>query len=350
MTIRYATIEDKERWNDFVKENDTGGLTQSWEWADFLNTQNEKIWRLIVEGTPRQARGDSAQNDKEWCAVVFLFKSQAKMGKSILYSPRGPVTRDFSPAMGGVEMTSAIMNEIDKIAEEEGAMAFQIDPYSDDKSWCEVFDQLGFTKCERDILPRHTLMLDLRGDEENLLKQMHEKTRYNIGVAKKRGVEVVADSTMFKEFYELVKKTEARQKVKFYGQNYFKELLKISFAKLYLAKLDGKIIAANIVIFWDNTATYLFGASGHDFRSAMAPYLLQWQAIKDAKREGFWFYDFWGVAPEGSAGKLENWAGFTKFKMGFSPNAELVEYVGTYEKIYQPVQLGIYRFLQKVFK
>ncbi|MFH0814803.1 MAG: peptidoglycan bridge formation glycyltransferase FemA/FemB family protein [Candidatus Falkowbacteria bacterium] len=354
MTISYATIEDKERWNDFVKENDTGGFTQSWEWGDFLNTQNEKIWRLIVEVTPRQAQGDSAQSDKEWCAVVFLFESKAKLGRSILYSPRGPVIKSEirnpkSETNSKSEITKMIMQEIDKIAKQEGAMAFQIDPFSEDKSWCGIFDEMGFVKCEKDILPRHTLMLDLRGDEENLLKQMHEKTRYNIGVAKKRGVEIVVDNLMFKEFYELEKKTEARQKIKFYGQDYFKELLKVPFVKLYVAKLEGKIIAANIVIFWDNTATYLFGASDHDFRNAMAPYLLQWQAIKDAKRDGFWFYDFWGVAPQDATGRLENWAGFTKFKMGFSPTAEIVEYVGTYEKIYQPVQLGIYRFLQKIF-
>ncbi|MBI5254433.1 peptidoglycan bridge formation glycyltransferase FemA/FemB family protein [Candidatus Falkowbacteria bacterium] len=355
MIIRHATIEDRERWDDFVKENDTGGFTQSWEWGDFLNTQNEKIWRLIVEDDPPSSRRLAGLRRGTCLAVMFLFKSVAKMGQSILYAPRGPVVNDQIPMTNDQSMTNdqcwrLIVEEVDKIAKEEGAMAFQVDPFSEDKSWCGIFDELGFVKCERDILPRHTLMLDLRGDEENLLKQMHEKTRYNIGVAKKHGVEIVADNLMFKEFHELLKKTEARQKVKFYGQNYFKELLKVPFAKLYVAKLDGKIIAANIIICWDNTATYLFGASDHDFRNVMAPYLLQWQAIKDAKRDWFWFYDFWGVAPESSTGKLENWAGFTKFKMGFSPNAEIVEYVGTYEKIYQPIQLGIYRFLQKMFK
>jgi lipid II:glycine glycyltransferase (peptidoglycan interpeptide bridge formation enzyme) len=193
-------------------------------------------------------------------------------------------------------------------------------------------------------------MLDLRGDEGALLKNMQEKTRYNIGVAKKRGVEVVCDNSMYKEFGELLKKTEARHGVHFYGEKYFKELLKVPFAKLYLARHDGKIVAANVVIFWDNTATYLFGASDHEFRAMMAPYLLQWQAIKDAKREGFWFYDFWGVSPENADGRLEKWAGFTKFKKGFSPTAEITEYVGTYEKIYQPVQLGVYRFLQRMLR
>jgi lipid II:glycine glycyltransferase (peptidoglycan interpeptide bridge formation enzyme) len=343
-----ATIEDQERWDKFVCENETGGFTQSWAWGDFLGTQNEKIWRLIVEDDAQSpdCRG-VPRNDI--VAVVFFFKSLAKMGRSVLYAPRGPVI-NIKIQNSKFKIMELILQEVDRIVGEEGAMAFQLDPYSEDKSWCEIFDKMGFQKCERDILPRHTLMLDLRADEDVLLKQMHEKTRYNIGVAKKHGVEIVADNAGLKEFYELLKKTEERQKVRFYGAKYFKELLNVPFVKLYLAKVGGQVVAGNVVVFWDNTATYLWGASDHGFRQMMAPYLLQWQAIRDAKKAGLWFYDFWGAAPAGSNGREANWAGFTKFKMGFSPSAEITEYIGTYEKIYQPIQLGFYRFLQKIFR
>lgn len=80
----------------------------------------------------------------------------------------------------------------------------------------------------------------------------------------------------------------------------------------------------------------------------MAPYLLQWEAMQDAKQQEMHFYDFWGAAPENAQGRESNWAGFTRFKMGFSPDAKLTSYIGTYEKAYAPVMLGIYRFLQKL--
>ena len=105
-----------------------------------------------------------------------------------------------------------------------------------------------------------------------------------------------------------------------------------------------------MIVFGNDTATYLFGASDYEYRNLMAPHLLQWQAIKDAKDKDLWFYDFWGAAPEGSEGKLSQWAGFTRFKKGFSPELELTEYIGTYEKIFSPVKLGLYKFLRQTFK
>ena len=56
--------------------------------------------------------------------------------------------------------------------------------------------------------------------------------------------------------------------------------------KLYVAEYEGKIISANLVLFFGKTATYMHGASDNIHRDAMAPYLLQWQAILDARKSG----------------------------------------------------------------
>jgi len=333
MQICLAIEQEKEKWNQFVRDNETGSFAQAWEWADFLNTQKEKIWRFVVE------------QDGDWLAVCFLFKQKMQMNQNVLYCPRGPVMTNLR-----TDVVRLIIQEIDKIAKQENALTFEIDPLSEDKNWQQIFDNLDFEKTELNMQPMHTLILDLRVEQDELLKNMHQKTRYNINLAKKRGVEVLVDNIQFKEFYELLKKTQQRQKVQFFSQEYFKGLLQVPFVKLYLAKFENKIIAANIMAFWDNTATYLFGASDYDYRQVMAPHLLQWQAIQDAKQEGLWFYDFWGAAPKDSKGQEEKWFGFTKFKMGFSPDAEITEYVGTYEKIYQPVKMGLYRYMRKIFK
>lgn len=341
MIIREVKVEEKNKWNEFVSRNEGGSFIQSWEWADFMATQKEKVWRFVVE------------NKNDWQAVIFLFKSKLKFGQSLLYAPRGPVTiRESVISNRGNygAIFKVIIEKIDELAKSEKAMSFMIDPYSEDNSWCRIFDENGFLKSKRDIQPRHTLILDIRKTEEELLKQMHQKTRYNIQLAKKKGVEVFVDNDKFKEFYELLKKTEKRQGVEFFGQEYFKNILRLPFVKLYLAVFEGKIIAANIMITWNHMATYLFGASDHDYRNVMAPHLLQWQAIKDAKDQDSWFYDFWGAAPKNAEGREEKWFGFTKFKMGFSQDAEITEYVGTYEKNYSPVKLGLYRYLQKIYK
>jgi len=337
MNVREATTTDKDRWNHFVANNETGSFLQSWDWADFYATQKDKVWRLIVE------------DGEKWLATVFLFRSKLKLGQSILYASRGPVISDkFENEKARI--MELIVRTVDALAARSGALHFQVDPYSSDKSWCAVFDRLGFVKAEKDSQPRHTLILDIREPEEKLLAEMHQKTRYNINLAAKKGVEIIVDNAAYKEFHELLKKTVDRQGIILYSADYFKKLLSLPFVKLYLAKYQGKIVAANIMIFWNHIATYLFGASDYEFRNLMAPHLLQWRAMKDAKDAGMWFYDFWGAAPRDAAGREANWSGFTKFKMGFSPEAEIAEYLGTYEKVYSPVRLRLYRFLQQRFR
>ncbi|NQT50376.1 peptidoglycan bridge formation glycyltransferase FemA/FemB family protein [Candidatus Kuenenbacteria bacterium] len=337
MQIREATIGEKEKWNEFVRTNEAGSFLQSYEWGDFLAQVKDKVWRFVVE------------KDNEWLAVFFIYKQNMQLGQSVLYCPRGPVFLD-KMTDSVAQIFSLIVKKINEIAKNENGLTFELDPLTNDQNWLKVFGEHRFEKTKLDMQPRHTLILDLRKEEEDLLNQMNQKTRYNIRLAQKKGVEIIADSSMYKEFYELLKKTMQRQKFIYFSQEYFKKLLKVPFARLYLVKFEGKIIAASIMVFWNDTATYLFGASDYKFRNIMAPHLLQWQAIKDAKAEGLWFYDFWGAAPPDSTGREANWAGFTKFKMGFSPNAEITEYIGTYEKVYQPVKLGLYRFIRKAFK
>lgn len=333
MIIRQATTQDQSNWNKFIKENETGTFLQSWEWADFMATQKEKIYRLVVE------------NDNHWQAVVFLFVSKIKGNFKILYAPKGPVLSDNAPIKKTFEL---IMSEINKLAKQEKAIYFQCDPQTNNFQMLETYNYLGFEKSARDIQPRHTLILNLHKSTEELLNQMHPKTRYNIRLAEKKGVVIEIDNTKFKEFNELLKKTTDRQQITLFGEKYFKELLNLPFVNLYLAKYNGQYIAANIMIFWNHTATYLFGASDYEFRSIMAPHLLQWEAIKNAQKQNCWFYDFWGAAPPDATGREQNWFGFTKFKMGFSPNAEITEYLGTYENIYSPVIYGIYRFMRNL--
>ncbi|OGF33827.1 hypothetical protein A2223_02395 [Candidatus Falkowbacteria bacterium RIFOXYA2_FULL_35_8] len=335
MDIRLATIADKNSWDEFIANQKLGAFTQSWIWAEFMATQKEKIYRLIVT------------DNNQWSAVCFLFVSKLKGGFRILYAPKGPIIADDADIEKNFEF---IMKKIDQIAVQEKAIYFQCDPETNDTDFQQIYDQLELNKSEFDIQPRHTLILNIQDSEENLLNQMHSKTRYNIRLAQKKDVSIEIDNSKFKQFNELLKLTTDRQHITLFGEKYFKQLLSLPFVKLYLAKYDGQYIAANIMIFWNHTATYLYGASDYKFRPVMAPYLLQWQAIKDAKDQNIWSYDFWGAAPQNITGHEEKWFGFTKFKMGFSPEAEITEYLGTYEKIYNPTKLGIYRFLRKFIK
>lgn len=338
MQIRLAGEKDKQAWENFLKQNAMGHFLQSWNWAEFQQSLNNKIYKFIVE------------DKSSFVAVIFLYKNKLKLGQSFLYAPKGPVLMDGLSQEAKQEALNLIFAEIDKIAKQEKIMLLQIDPQVESLNWVDLLDDFGFVKSDEDMQPKHTLILDIRQSEEDLLQQMHQKTRYNIRLAEKKGVAIQVDNLAIKDFLLLKEKTESRQNITSFSENYFNKLVELPFAKLYLAKYDDKIISANIMINYGDTVTYLFGASDYEYRNIMAPYLLQWQAIKDAKTDNKYFYDFWGAAPKEADGREKNWSGFTKFKMGFSPNAEITEYIGTYEKIYLPVKLGLYRFLRKTYK
>ena len=112
---------------------------------------------------------------------------------------------------------------------------------------------------------------------------------------------------------------------------------------------------ANLVLFYGETCTYMHGASDDEYRNVMAPYILQWQQIKDAKKAGCRRYDFGGVSTnyESSTNvritnKTKSWAGITKFKTGFSPKTAATRFPGSYDVVINAKKYYLYRFIQKI--
>jgi peptidoglycan pentaglycine glycine transferase (the first glycine) len=179
---------------------------------------------------------------------------------------------------------------------------------------------------------------------------MKSKTRYNIKVAQKHGVltrniKHETHNKDIEEFLRLVKVTAKRDGITPHPDDYYRKMFETIPAenlKLYVAEYNNKIIASNIVIFYGNTATYLHGASDNEFRNVMSPYLLQWQAIKDAKKAGIMKYDFGGVKKSNN----NAWSGITKFKTGFSPNIKATEFPGSYDIVLDNLRYSSYRFIQ----
>ncbi|NIP32988.1 peptidoglycan bridge formation glycyltransferase FemA/FemB family protein, partial [Candidatus Saccharibacteria bacterium] len=118
-------------------------------------------------------------------------------------------------------------------------------------------------------------------------------------------------------------------KFRAHPKSYYKKILESlgSMAEVWFAEYKGKVIAANLMIFWGNTVLYLHGASSRDHKNVMAPYLLHWELIKRAKADGYKYYDFWGIAPPDSPN--HPWAGITRFKKGFGGTE--VKYPGTFD-------------------
>ncbi len=316
---------DKKEWNDFVvAAGADGGFLQSWQWGEFQQEIGREIFRVSV-GEDKTGVGEKTS------AVALVIKHSLPLGQNYLYVPRGPVVSDSNFA--------EIIAEIKKLGVSNHSLFVRIDPaWKDDRG----LKSYGFNFVGQ-VQPKKTLMLDLNWDETDLLAAMKPKTRYNIKIAQKHGIVIKeAKEEEFGLFWELMVKTCARDGIKSHPKGYYQKQLKIPGFKLVLAWWQNKAIAGAIMSDFGNTRTYVHGASDYEFRDKMAPYLLQWEMIREAKKMGRSHYDFWGADQSNP-----KWAGVTRFKIGFAPQKALTEYIGAYDLALRPIAYRLYKLFRK---
>jgi lipid II:glycine glycyltransferase (peptidoglycan interpeptide bridge formation enzyme) len=285
---------------------------QSKNWMDFQKSLGRKIFQ--ING-------------------INIIRHNLPFKKSYLYSPR----------CGGSFLSGDSLKQIREIARQENSIFLRIEPINE----VDTIDlkQLGFRK-SHNIQPIRTLILDITKSEQELLDQMHYKTRYNIKLAEKRVKVQISNSKSqtFEEFWRLMEQTVKRDKFRPHPKNYYQKMLEIPGVELFIAEYNGKIIAANIVVFYaprpsSGQAIYLHGASDYEYRNLMAPHLLQWEQIKEAKKRGCLEYDFWGIDEK-------KWPGITRFKKSFAGRE--VEYPRAYDLIFQPIWYKVYKIAKAI--
>jgi lipid II:glycine glycyltransferase (peptidoglycan interpeptide bridge formation enzyme) len=276
---------------------------QSDEWADFQKQLGRRVWQV---------------------GGINVIEHKLLIKKSYLYSPRA----------NPIQNIDEFIQKIREIAKKENAIFFKTDLQNP-----VDLQKFGFKK-SKNIQPLRTIILDITKSEQEILNQMHSKTRYNINLAQKKGIILRMGNSQhdFEEFWKLVLKTGKRDGFHHYPKTYYVQMLNIPGVKLFLAEFDGKIIIANIVMFYEKTAIYLHGASDYEYRNLMAAPLLQWHQILEAKRAGCTEYDFWGIDEI-------KWPGVTRFKKGFG--GKEITYPGAFDLIFQSFWYRIYKVAKK---
>lgn len=354
----HAEILDKSQeqlWDDFVFAHPLGTIHQTSKWAHFQEkiTTRGKFWIIILK-----------EKEKIIGGTIVVRHKMAK-DSSWFYCGRGPLLDYKSPHLK--EQLETILKVINPLAAQEKAVFIRIDPQLSKEEFPKIPKLKNFYISHLGFQPENTIILDLNKSEQELLNEMKPKGRYNIKLAEKKGVTIrESDPHQVQQFYKDVESFhkilhETTMRDKFYGhrKNVYKDMLEvlalpkthqkitdISHAKLYLAEYEGQPIAGMIATFFRETATYYYGASSDKFRNIMAPYLLQWTVIRQAKENGYKIYDFLGIAPPNA--KNHPWQGVTDFKKKF----------GGKELAFQPclerpfktflyLSYRIYKFLRK---
>ncbi|OGK34672.1 hypothetical protein A3A46_00280 [Candidatus Roizmanbacteria bacterium RIFCSPLOWO2_01_FULL_37_13] len=200
------------------------------------------------------------------------------------------------------------------------------------------------------LFPAWTQLIDLTKSEDDILKNMHQKTRYNIRLAQKKGVTVkeMSDSQGFNIFAKLYFETCKRQK--YFGHNYqyhkiVWENLKNNISHIIIAFYQDMPLAAYQLFYFKDTIYYVYGGTSDKLRNLMASNLLMWEAILLGKKLGAKKLDMWGSLPP-NYDPHNLWAGFTRFKEGYG--GRFMELVGSFDLVIKPVDYKIYNLLKKI--
>jgi len=275
------------------------GFMQSSFWAEFKSAEGYEVTRLGLK------------SGREFVGGATLLRYEATGEPSFVLCPEGPVLDWEDPA--GIKMALRALVEIAKGM--PNTLGLRIEPHlptplpSVLRNWADA---------PTDLSPCDTLMLDLRLDETQLLAKAHPKCRYNIHIAEVRGVEVSIsrDLELVHAFYDLLTETSIRTGFFIEPLGFFLNLFSILFKSgagdLFLAKHEGKLLAAILVVYFGRRATYLYGASSSIDRNLMPAYALHRAAMREARQRGCIEYDFYGVDAFERRDHL--YAGITRFK------------------------------------
>lgn len=219
-----------------------------------------------------------------------------------------------------------------------------------EKKIAELEKSFNFVK-GKPLFTKYTFQLDISKSEEELLKNMHPKTRYNLRLAEKRGVKIVEDNSEqgFEDYWKLMEETTKRQGFFAHGKNYHRKMWQTmtesSMGHLFKAVYEGKILTTWMIFILNDTIYYPYGASSSEHREVMASNLMMWEVIRFGKKHNCRMFDMWGSL--GTNPDIRDpWYGFHKFKQGYG--AELVEFVGSYDLITSPLLYKIYGLTDKL--
>jgi peptidoglycan pentaglycine glycine transferase (the first glycine) len=311
-------IDKRERWNEAVADLPHGHVLQSYEWGEFKSRRGWTPLRLLFTAGEEVVGAASA-----------LLRRPSLVPWGVMYVPKGP-TLDYDDQ----ELLAIVLGRLEDLAKEHRAIFVKIDPdvRADRDDIKQALLDRGWRASPEQIQFRNTLLIDLRRSEEELLRAMKSKTRYNVRLAQRRGVEVHLGSIDdLPLFYEMYKTTSARDDFIIRPFSYYADAWGIfarqGLAQLFLARYQGEALAGLMLLHLGDKVWYMYGASTDRHRNLMPNQLLQWEAMRWAKAQGYACYDMWG-APDALDEKDPMW-GVYRFKAGFG--GELTPHLGAYD-------------------
>lgn len=360
----------KNEWDQFVADCEFGDVLQSWEWGE---VKSSGVWKPIRVAVFEQ---------EKIIGVVQILRRKLFGPFSLLYCPRGPVIdwesenavkiltlmirfirRKLLVTTYRLPVTLFLRIEPPVPLGRIKNLEFQPEPAKGGLSLAQAgppleerIKNLGFCPYFKSIQPRHTAIVDLSRNKEEILMSFEKDTRYSIKRAEREKVAIKRSSDQagkkecfndLKIFYGLYLKTSKRGNFAPRPWSQFEKIGRLmmpkDLARLYLAFFENELLAGALILKLGKKAYYLWGASARSQPKKFAAYLLQWEIMKDLKNSGIFIYDFWGIAP--SDNKKHLWHGHTLFKKGFL--GKRIDFIGSLDFPLTPLYF-VYYFLDYI--
>jgi len=318
-------ITDPALWNSTLASLPLAHVLQTWEWGQFKSRHGWTPSYLLWNTSPC---GD--MSPRPTVAALVLRRQLGHLPQCVMYVPKGPAM-DYHNTL----LVDQVLADLESFARRSRAIFIKIDPDLDPQ--LQLFSMLRAGRSEwiesaQQIQFRNTMEIDLARSEKELLAAMHQKTRYNIRLAQKRGVTVrpgtLADLELL---YAMYNETARRDRFIIRPVDYYRDawgsFIAAGLAQPLIAEAEGVPVGAIILFRFAGRAYYFYGMSRDLHRDRMPNHLLQWEAMRWARAQGCAVYDMWG-APDTLSESDPMW-GVYRFKQGFG--GRFVQHVGAWD-------------------
>lgn len=329
MDLRLLDDRYKTQYNRLVTH-----VIQSWQWGKFRKSL----------GLPLLRYGLFNKVGKLTTAFQLTLHKIPFTNQYVGYLPKGPAPdKDLAQAL-------------EEIGKRKRCAFIKVEPnIKKTTTPYEVYPT--FLPSPKPLFTKYNFVLDLTLSEEDLLKNMHPKTRYNIRLAQKRGVVVQerTDNQALQIYLDLYFATTQRQGYLGHTRDYHRQIWQTlkaaNMARFLIAFIDEprtknrEPLVAWMLINFKDALYYPYGGSSDKYHEVMASNLVAWEAIKLGKKLKLKKFDMWGaLGPEALAS--DPWYGFHRFKQGYG--GKLVEYVGTYDLVFNQTLYFAFTFVDKL--
>ena len=333
-------------WDARIEAAPGGGhVLQSHAWGEFKRGLGWRPLRLILEKD-----GESVG------AGQFLLRDTAPVPGRLMYCTKGP----WLP-WDDVRAVRAFLDGVMAVARRERAHTVKIEPevLVERRDVGEHLRALGFRDARYDLNFANTVVLDLSPPEEEILDRMSAKgkkgktTRYNINLARRKGVEVhesddfeLAFGTLFgwMEDLEQTKEDFTNRRPRGYLREMMRAMREAGSGHLFFASHGGTPLSGAFVVVFGEKMWFMHGASGKEKRKLQGNYLLQWEVMRWAKRRGVTHCDFMGAPKPEDRNEEDPYYGVYRFKLGFG--GDVVEYLGCTDLPVRPRLAAAWRKLE----